>query len=167
MAPRIPTSSPDHPEYEKQESNLALANKASPSSFLGKIVYDVNVIVKALLDTNPDAKHNVGRILGEAFLWDELQKYAAAKSKAAWESMEADGIYKADDLEQGDHILCESPRFVLQAGVSKPRKSFDSNALANWFSKSKYKVPAIIVKEQIEKAKVEGKSVVTLKIIER
>lgn len=162
MAPRIPRS-----EYEPKESNLVLANKASPQSFLGKIVMAVNDIVASLIDMNPDKRDNKGRILAEMYLYDELEKYAAAKSKDLWAQAEAQNIYDAKELNEGSHILSESPHFVLTADVSKPVNRFDPTVLANWFNKSKYKIPVIVTKEQIERAKVPGKSTTRLKIVER
>lgn len=163
MASRAPKSS-----YagEPRKSNLELATTANPNSFLGKIVKAVNAVAVQLQALNPDAKHNTGRFIGEAYLWDEISKYAEARSKALWEQLETDGVIKSEKLDPGGHALTESPRFIVSAEVTVPVRRFDPNVFANWLEKYK-KVPVIVTKEQLELAKVPTKSQVKMKIIER
>jgi len=117
---------------------------------------------------NPDSKHNQGRLLGEAFLWDSVEKYAKGRSDAAWEALLREGIIPAKkDLSQGEHEMASSPSFVAIARVTAPVKRFSADELAKLMVKSKYRVPESTTKEMVEKAKVPTTSMASLKIIER
>jgi len=117
---------------------------------------------------NPDTKHNSGRLLGEAFLWDRVAKYAEAKSDAVWKQLSSEGIIpdKAS-LGEGDHELAASPSFLAIAKVTKPIKRFSGDELADLLARSKYKVPVSTTKELIDQAKIDGKPARSLRIIER
>lgn len=151
MASRTPKSSWDD---SQKISKLERANTANPSSYLAKIVKAFNTLAQQLVDLNPDAKHNTGRRFGELYVWDELAKYAKGRSDALWKELEDEGIVATNGLEPGLHSIGESPHFVINAEITQPVRRFDSTVLANWFNKSKYKVPVIITKEQIDHAKV-------------
>jgi hypothetical protein len=117
---------------------------------------------------NPDAKHNQGRLIGEAFLWDEVERYAKGKSDAAWEQMEKEGIIPdLNALETGDHELAYSPSFTIQATVTQPVKRFKQEELAQLLAKSKYKVPVSVTVELCDQAKLPGNPQRKIKIIER
>jgi hypothetical protein len=117
---------------------------------------------------NPDGKHNMGRAIGEAYMWDVVAKYADARRKEAHKRMEDQGIVKdKKELDPGDHILADSPSFVITASVTQPVRRFSQEALAQVLSKTKYKVPRAVVDECCEKAKVPSSSTVTVKIAER
>jgi hypothetical protein len=131
-------------------------------------------IVKALAKfgsnstANPDAKHNTGSMIGEAFMWDKIEAYAKARADAAWLRLAREGIIKEKKaLEPGDHELAASPSFLIVAKVTQPIKRFSADALANMLAKSKYKVPVSTTKELIDQAKVAGTSAVTMKVLER
>jgi hypothetical protein len=117
---------------------------------------------------NPDSKHNQGRLIGEAFLWDEVERYAKSKSDAAWEQMGKEGIIPdLSTLDTGDHELAYSPSFTIQASVSQPVKRFKQEELAQLLARSKYKVPASVTAELCDQAKLPGNPMRKLKIIER
>jgi hypothetical protein len=132
-------------------------------------------IVKALSKlgmngtANPDEKHNQGRLLGEAYLWDTVEKYAKGKSEAAWKALEKEGIApKKDEVEaSSEQEFGFSPSFVGTVKASKPVSKFDPQTFAERLSKSKYKVPVSYTKEALDDAKVEGNPKVSYNIIER
>ena len=132
-------------------------------------------IVKALsrLGTNgtvnPDAKHNQGRLLGEAYMWDEVEAYAKGKSEAAWKALEKEGITPAKDTVEPstENEFGFSPSFVGVVKATKRVERFDPETFANALSRSKYKVPVSYTKEALDDAKVPGNPKVSYKIIER
>lgn len=117
---------------------------------------------------NPDAKHNTGSLLGEAFMWDRVEAYARNRSEAAWAALSKEGLIPdKKTLEPGDHQITQSPSFAVFARVTQPVKRFSGDELANLLAKSKYKVPTSTTKELIDHAKVPTSSMVTLKVVER
>lgn len=118
--------------------------------------------------TNPDSKHNQGRMIGEAFMWEQVAKYAEGRADAVWAEMMVEGVVpKKDDLKEGEHEVAYSPSFVVIGKVSRPVKRFSGEQLATMLSRSKYRVPISTTKELIDKAKIDGNPQRTLKIIER
>ena len=117
---------------------------------------------------NPDAKHNTGSMLGEAFMWDRIEAYAHNRSEAAWAALAKEGLIPdKKTLDPGDHQLAQSPNFAVFARVTQPVKRFSGDELANLLAKSKYKVPTSTTKELIDQAKVPTNSMVSLKVVER
>lgn len=117
---------------------------------------------------NPDAKHNVGRMLGEVFLWDQVAKFAEGKAEDAWADLTKEGLIpNKKELEPGDHELAYSPSFVVVARVTQPVKQFSRDELAKLMRESKWKVPESATMEMIEQAKVPTTSRASLKVIER
>lgn len=118
---------------------------------------------------NPDAKHNQGRMIGEAFLWDEVAAYAKSKSDAAWEVLEKEGLAPTkDEVEPStEREFAFSPSFVGVVKTSKPIKRFDADVFAAALSKGKYHVPVSYTKEALNDARVDGKPRTEFKIIER
>ena len=117
---------------------------------------------------NPDEKHNAGRLIGEAFLWDQVEKYAKARGDAAWAALASEGIIPAKkELEQGEHELAYSPSFVVIGRVTAPVKRFSADELAKLLRQSKYRVPESTTKEMVDKAKVPTTSMASIKVIER
>lgn len=133
------------------------------SSYLAEINQAINKTSMDLLGKNPDAKHNRGRILGELFMWTEIERIAKAKKEAARNA--AVGTSDDEDRSPGQHELARSPNFVLTATVSQPVNRFDSKTLAG-IMKKQYKVPEHATVEAVEKAKVPTKSTVTIKVAE-
>jgi hypothetical protein len=118
---------------------------------------------------NPDEKHNQGRLLGEAYLWDSVMAYAKAKSEAAWKVLEKEGILPDESTlsEGGEVEFGFSPSFVGTVKATQPVKRFSGEALAVLLAKSRWKVPTSASKEMINEAKVPTKPMVMYKIIER
>lgn len=118
---------------------------------------------------NPDSKHNQGRMLGEAYLWDEVARYAKSKSDAAWEVLEKEGIApRSSEVEAStEREFAFSPSFVGVAKASKAVKKFDADVFAGILNRGKYRVPLSYVKESLDDAKVDSKPRVEMKIIER
>lgn len=129
-------------------------------------VYNHLIKLRDALDKlNPDTKHNAGRLIGRAFFWDQIAKFAKKQSEVAWDELENEEIVSYVE-SPGDHTLAESPHFMVMDKVSEPRRAFNADVLAEDLKK-KYKVPVPISKELIEKAKIPGKSVHTSTIVER
>lgn len=133
-----------------------------------------STIVKALSrfgkngTEGPDVKHNIGRMLGDAFMWSAIAKYAKAKEDSIWKALEREEIIPdKKSLTPGDHQLADSPSFAVFAKVTQPVKTFSGDELAKLFSHSKYKVPESTTKEFVDQARVPTTSRVTLKVVER
>lgn len=118
---------------------------------------------------NPDEKHNQGRLLGEAFMWDEVEAYAKNRSEAAWKVLETEGIAPAKNTIEAssETEFGFSPSFLGIVKATKPVSKFDPDTFADMLSRSKYKVPVSYTKEALNDAKVEGNPKVSYKIIER
>jgi hypothetical protein len=123
-------------------------------------------LVQAIMSNHPDAKHNAGKSILEAFIWDEIQGLAKGRSDSVWERMEKSGIYEKP-LKPGKYECGESPSFVIRASVSEPVKRFQEDELARVLEASTYKIPPHISKGFIGAAKVPGNSQVRVKIEER
>ena len=116
---------------------------------------------------NPDQKHNTGGLIGEAYLWDEVVRFAEAKKKAAWEAMTKEGLIPdKKKLDPGDHELTYSPSFTVIAKVTQPVKRFDDEEFARLMLEVR-KVPVSVTKELLDKARMPGNSIVTMKVVER
>lgn len=136
-------------------------------TFQASILKELNVLAEKLDKLNPDTKSNTGRAIARAYMWDRMVDYAEKQSNAEWKKLQDDEII--DDhtkLDEGDHILGESPHFSVQCKVSAKRNMFDVEKLAKELKK-KYRVPEPITKDMVSKAKTPGSSNRTLKILER
>jgi hypothetical protein len=117
---------------------------------------------------NPDSKHNVGRMLGEAFLWAEVKHYAEARYAHAMDVLTKEGIAPLKNLvEPGEVEFARSPTFVATVKATQPVKRFNPDTLAAIMKASKYKVPEPFMKQMIDNAKVATTSMVTYKIVEK
>ena len=117
---------------------------------------------------NPDAKHNTGRLLGDAFMWGAVARYAKQREDAVWKALEKEEVVPdKKTLAPGDHQLADSPSFAIFARVTQPVRTFSGDELAGLLEKSKYKVPISATKEFIDQAKVPTSSRVTMKVVER
>jgi|SRR5882762_1470256 len=163
MASKRPTTKA---EYVKPKTNLEKAQEAMPTSYLAKIIARMNMLTIALIELNPDAKHNTGRLIGEHFMWDQIAKYAKAMSDKTWKELEDQHEIDTEDLVQGDHLLVQVPHFVITASASAPVKRFNGGKFVADL-KEKYKIPEIVTKELLDKAKVGTKSSVTIKVVEK
>lgn len=114
---------------------------------------------------NPDTKSNTGRAIGEAFLWDEVERLAKAKSKDAWAALDSIGLL-TDEKNPGEYLIAESPSFAVNVRISEPVRRFDPDHLADLLLK-KYKVPKSTTKQFVEASKLPAKSTFTYKIIEK
>jgi hypothetical protein len=108
---------------------------------------------------NPDAKSNVGSILGEYYLWRIIAKFATAKVETLYKKMEDDNLVKAPDAP-GTYEVLSSEHFVLSMNVSQPYKRFSGDELAKLLKNGKYKVPEPYTKEKLDEARIAGNSVV-------
>ncbi len=153
-------------------TNIEKAERADPSSFLGKIMRTLMENVRDLLRHNPDVKNNTGAILGEMFLWKEIEKYSKGRYDSLKKYAKAEKIIdipdeeETDGLAPGDHIIGESRHFVVAAKVTEKVRRFSADVFAQGLFES-YKIPVILTKEKIEKSKVPTKSQVKISIMER
>jgi hypothetical protein len=134
-------------------------------TFQASIIRSLTKISEKLLDSAPDQTSNAGKLLSRAFLWDTIAKYAEKQSKLAWEQMEKEELVSYKGLQPGEYTLAESSSFYIFDKVSEPRRAFSPDVMV--VQLKKYKVPAPIVKEMIEKSKVPGKSTHTVSVVER
>lgn len=123
-------------------------------------------LVQGIMSRHPDAKHNQGRSILEAFVWDEIQKVSKGKSDAVWERMEKSQIYEKP-LKPGKYECGESPHFVIKATVSEPVKRFKEEELARVLEASPFKIPPHMTKGFVGAAKVPGSPMTRLVIEER
>lgn len=115
--------------------------------------------------TVPDTS-NTGKLVGEAYMWDEIASYAKKKSEQLWGRLEADGIIEPpDNTTASESVLYKSKSFIVNAKVSNPVKRFNPSVLAKALNK-KYKVPIPVAIQMIEEAKIGTKGTVTLSIVE-
>jgi hypothetical protein len=148
----------------------AEGNGAQPSSFMGMIVKDISGVTSELLgkvkqDVGKGA--NVSRVLAELFMWNWIAKHAESKYDKLLEKTKRDGVFgELSDLEPGDHALAESKHFFAMANVTEPVRRFSPDMLCQW-AFQEHKIPVIVMKEQIDKAKAPTKSMVRIKIAER
>jgi hypothetical protein len=123
-------------------------------------------LVGELVQANPD-RSNSGKVYGEAYIWETLERVAKKKREALWESMEKDGLVSTIPSDPGSYELGMSNRFVASVRVSEPVRRFNADELCKLLTNSKYKVPAPIAKEFVDKAKLPSTSSTTKKIMER
>lgn len=128
---------------------------------------EVGRIVQEVLKTHPDGKHNAGRSILEAFVWDEIQKLAKGKSDDAWDRMEKAGVYVKPDNRAGRYECGESPHLVIKATVSEPVKRFNEEELARVLEASQFKVPPHMTKGFVAAAKIPGNPQTRLSIVEK
>lgn len=136
-------------------------------TFQAAILKEITALAEKLMKLNPDNKSNTGRLLGEAYAWDQIATYAEKQAKLKMASLIADEILDDPKKQvEGDCVLGESPKFTVTCKVSAPRKTFD---LAKFGAalKKKYKIPEAITNDFYEKSKSDGSSNRTVKIIER
>lgn len=115
---------------------------------------------------NPDAKHNSGRLIGEAYFWDTVEALAKKQSATTWEGLEALGITLSRDEEPGNYDVDSSPSFDVTCKISNPRQKFDEEKLAKALQR-KYKIPIPVTKEMVANAKVDGSKTMTWRITEK
>jgi hypothetical protein len=97
-----------------------------------------------------------------------VAKYAEGRADAVWAEMTVEGVVpKKEDLKEGENEVTYSPSFVVISKVSRPVKRFSGDQFAAMLSRSKYKVPVSTTKEMLDKAKIDGNPMRSLKIIER
>src|SRR5688572_4069563 len=95
-----------------------------------QINVEVGKVVAEIMKRHPDGKHNQGRSILEAFVWDAIQKLASNKSDQVWDRMEKSDIYRKPDGKPGKDLECgESPHFIIKATVSEPVKRFNEGEL--------------------------------------
>jgi hypothetical protein len=144
--------------------------QAVPSTFQGMIAKDMGLVTNQLLgkikqDTGSGA--NVSRVLAELFMWNWIRKFADSKYEKLLVAAKEDGVL--GDLighEPGSYVAAESRHFVVTVNISEPVRRFDPDVLAGW-ALSAYKIPVIVLKEQIDKAKTPTQSQVRVTITER
>lgn len=127
--------------------------------------------VDGWLAKSPDAKHNTGRQLSSAFVWDTIAKVAKSRSDGYWKEMEAKGGVLGSTIQEmnlgpGDHIVANSPSFDLRVKISNPVRRFTPQVLAERLHK-KYKIAIPTALQMIEDAKVPGTSNVIAAIVEK
>jgi hypothetical protein len=127
---------------------------------------EVGKLVQGLMQRHPDTKHNQGKSILEAFIWDEIQSVAKGKSDTTWERMEKAGIYEKP-TKPGKYECGESPHFIIKANVTEPVKRFQEDELARVLEASTFAIPPHMTKGSVAAAKVPGNSQVRVKIEER
>ena len=114
----------------------------------------VTKLADDILRRHPDSKHNQGRYMAEAFVWDEIQSVAKGKSEDAWKRMVNEGIYtEPDRKEASDKLLATSPHLELHGKVTVPVKRFSADELAKKLKKQ-YKIPEATTKQLVDQSKV-------------
>ena len=106
-----------------------------------------------------------GRALGELFLWQTVSKYADAKLNTAKQAVEDTGLI-LNDTSPGQHLIGKSQHYAYAASVTNPVKRFDEDTLVELATKSKYKIPPVVIREWVNEAKIPGKPKVTKVVTE-
>jgi hypothetical protein len=133
-------------------------------AYITKIVKELNKLGRNGT-ANPDQKHNVGSYLGEAFLWQEVMRYAEGRRDLLFDKIKTE-VANWEELEAGEHEIASSPHFAFVCRVSNPVRRFSADALAKEMRK-KFKIPEPVVREMVEQAKVPTKPTVSKKVMER
>jgi hypothetical protein len=134
------------------------------TSFIAAIIKDLARLAHDM--PMPDSTHNTGKMLAIAYFWDIVGKHAKRQSDQMWELLMTEGLVE-EPSAPGEHVLCESPKFVCYAKVTNKIKRFSPEELSKIFKRSKYKVPELITREYVERAKKETKSAISYSIEER
>jgi len=118
---------------------------------------------------NPDRRSNVGRVLFELYLWQELGKEAEDQLKSLWAKAVEEGLIKEDDhyrnLGPGETIAGESDSFSVLMKVSKARKSLDKEAFLSAVAK-KAKIARPALDELWESCSKEGRASLSKRVLE-
>lgn len=125
-------------------------------------------ITKMVEDFLTRFKGNTDNFFARYYFWVVIEKYAKAQKETAFAKLQEDELVEANHraLPEGEHTIGTSTSFFIADKVSKPRKAFDDQVLAQLLKK-KYKVPLPVTKELVEQAKVEGNPTHTITIVER
>lgn len=143
---------------------------AMPKTFEGMVAKDIAEATQELLgkiksDTGKGA--NASRVLAELFMWNWIRKHADSQYDKLMDQAREEGVLgDTGGLQTGNHIMAESRHFVVMANVTEPVKRFSADALCAW-ALEKFKIPVILMKEQIEKSKLPTKPQVRVTITER
>ena len=157
------------PEFPSELRGKAVEIVPKQGSYLAQIYSVLTTFGKSQLipPKAPEKNANMATLLGEAYLWDEVQSFAKKQSDKLWAEMEKQEVIPdKSTLDQGPHVLAESRRFVVSATVSAPVKRFSPDELAK-LMKKEYKVPEPRTKELCEAAKKGTTGQVRLAISER
>lgn len=93
--------------------------------------------------TNPDRKDNVGALLFNAYIAQELCSYSEQKLKKAWLDLQDSGLVPSDDKlrdTEGQILLEESNHFSAIVEVSAPSSRFDKETFIAEVAR-KFKLP--------------------------
>ena len=136
------------------------------TAYSALVLKELLTTVNRIVDKSPDVS-DMGKMLAEMYVWDEIAKVAKKNSDGYWNAAEKNGVYDSHNLDPGTHTLVDSKGFSLIAVVTQPVKRFNQEQLAKLLKASKYKVPEPITKQYCDAAKIPTKSNVLLAISER
>lgn len=115
----------------------------------------------------PDKKY---KLLGEIFVWQEMETYAKARKEAAWKAAQDIGglIDSDEDLREyikGEEIVFETAHFSCIVKVSEARERFDRDTFIKRVAK-KYKIPAPDLVKMSDRCKCYSLAPLTKRVIE-
>jgi hypothetical protein len=122
--------------------------------------------VQDVIQRIPDSKHNIGRTLATAFVWDEAEKVVKGMSADSWRRIEEFADLNKD-RPPGQYGLADSPGFQVMLEVTQPVRRFNDDAMVAALVESKYKIPPHTARELVQQGKPPGKSSRKFSIIER
>lgn len=118
---------------------------------------------------NPDERSNVGRYLGEIFLWDYAAELCSSKAREAWRLLAADQIISSDDelraTIEAETVIAKSPHFAMSVKVGNPRMMFDQERFIDAIS-SKFKIDKHKLVELAKECKSPSRAPLSKKVIE-
>lgn len=119
---------------------------------------------------NPDRRSNEGRLLHEAWLWQEVKQYARDAEAAAWRALQAgdDRLVMSDDElrshSAGEHIVLDSDTYSCLVSVEEPRRNFDRDTFVALISR-KFNISAASLLKYVEMARKDSQPPLTKRIV--
>ncbi len=142
---------------------LADTTRQAVTNFLRKL---------AALVPNPNPKSNLGTMLHELYVWQELTSMAGNELELAWAKAQNKdgGICDEDDrLRKGDvgeSEICNSKHYALVIGIKTPAQRVDGAEFYKALAK-RFKTTTDEIQRIADKCKVDNKPALTKKVVER
>lgn len=114
----------------------------------------------------PDKKSNVGALLWDIYIWQNVNSLAKKKLEQAWKVIEADKLIPDDDTlraVQGERVILQTENLSCVIKVEPPRKIFDKDKFILRLSK-KYKLPIEDLNRMAGRCYVDTKTVLTKRV---
>lgn len=116
---------------------------------------------------NPD-KTNIGVVLWEIFVWQEINKRSKKRRDKAWAAAQDIGVIPDDETlraTRGERTVAQSNNFACVVNTGDPRLTFDTDTFIKKVAK-KYKLNESDLVKLAAKCVLQSKPVLTKRIAE-